>query len=260
MIILGLAGLAGSGKDTVADWFVKNKGFVKLSFADEMKRFVLKLFPHVTKEHLWGPSEMRGALVSTQLADGWGSITARFCDLIDAKEMGSLRSLNTWVESYHERTCATVREILQTLGTEWGRAIDPLLWVKDLYRRQVPEVMDPKWFGWKADWSAVDSAEKWGQDFNPVHGIVIPDHRFPNEVKHTQALRQLATPVDNRWLYPHVWRVARPGFEKAPVGGIQGHASEGGLVGVKFDLELDLPEGLHKVPFLLEAVYQRFLT
>lgn len=57
-MIIGLCGLAGSGKDTVADSLVLGHGYVKLAFADLMKRFCKEVFDF-TDEQLWGTSERR---------------------------------------------------------------------------------------------------------------------------------------------------------------------------------------------------------
>src|SRR5574340_974402 len=56
--IVGLMGKAGSGKDTLADYLVECHGFVKMSLADEMKRFAKKVFGF-TDQQLWGPSQYR---------------------------------------------------------------------------------------------------------------------------------------------------------------------------------------------------------
>jgi len=52
MKIIAISGLAGSGKDTAADFLVKNHGFCKISFADEMKRIVMRLYPKITNNDL----------------------------------------------------------------------------------------------------------------------------------------------------------------------------------------------------------------
>jgi hypothetical protein len=43
-MIIGISGLIGSGKGTVADFLVENRNFVKLSFADRLKDGVSTLF------------------------------------------------------------------------------------------------------------------------------------------------------------------------------------------------------------------------
>lgn len=47
MIVIGLSGLARSGKDSVADVLVREHGFVKMSFAAPLKRMVKNLDPIV---------------------------------------------------------------------------------------------------------------------------------------------------------------------------------------------------------------------
>lgn len=56
-MLLGISGLSGSGKDTVADMLIKHR-FAKISFADEMKRFLAKLYDW-DYDTLWGSSENR---------------------------------------------------------------------------------------------------------------------------------------------------------------------------------------------------------
>ena len=60
-MIVGITGLAGSGKDTAADFLVKNHGFVKVALADVLKRACKEFFAF-TDEQLWGPSEKRNAI------------------------------------------------------------------------------------------------------------------------------------------------------------------------------------------------------
>jgi len=59
-MIIGLLGQAGSGKDTVADFLVRDHSFVKVALADPLKRICRDVFDF-TDEQLWGPSEKRNA-------------------------------------------------------------------------------------------------------------------------------------------------------------------------------------------------------
>ena len=43
-MIIGICGLIGSGKDTIADYLVTNYNFKKLSFADKLKDSVATMF------------------------------------------------------------------------------------------------------------------------------------------------------------------------------------------------------------------------
>ena len=46
-MILALSGTARSGKDTAADYLVKNHGYVKMSFADPIREALYKLNPDI---------------------------------------------------------------------------------------------------------------------------------------------------------------------------------------------------------------------
>lgn len=44
VVLIGLSGRIGSGKDTVADYLVEQHGFIKLAFADSLKHVVNQLY------------------------------------------------------------------------------------------------------------------------------------------------------------------------------------------------------------------------
>jgi hypothetical protein len=46
-MIIGVAGYARAGKDTIADYLVEKHGFVKMSFAEPIKEALLKLNPSI---------------------------------------------------------------------------------------------------------------------------------------------------------------------------------------------------------------------
>jgi len=92
MKIVGIAGRAGSGKDTVADFLVARYGFTKVSMAGPLKSALATLgFPEPFDR---GDKE--------KLIEGFNF---------------------TW------------REAAQKLGTEFGRALDPDIWVKIMAQR-----------------------------------------------------------------------------------------------------------------------------
>ena len=150
--IIGLLGQAGSGKDTAAVYINRflNEGpharfrfktcVEKVALADPMKRFCQGVFQFTDKQ-LWGPSEER--------------------DRVDPRYTRS------------DGAPLTPRHALQTLGTEWGRACYPDVWI-DLAVRKAKE--------------------------RAALGIVtvITDCRFLNEARR---LRELGASV---------WRIVRP--------------------------------------------------
>lgn len=245
MMLVGLAGLAGSGKDTIADWLVKERGFVKLAFANEMKRFVLELFPKrpareelggyeigIDPDWVWGPSEKRGTLFYCDLAPEHDKACLKLIEKLQI-DIRHLESLIHWARGVP--WVATVREVLQTLGTEWGRNVDPLLWCKDTLNRQLRDVVKPEFYGWDPAWG----------DAPPriVKGVVITDVRFDNEA---QAIRDIGGVV---------WKIERG--VKTAAGGIPQHASENGVDPAICDVVLNTPEGLDKLAFFLHAIYSR---
>lgn len=123
MIVIGLSGRAGAGKDSVANHLVRRYGFVRFSFSDALYREVTLAFnledetllrDRATKEV---PSER---LMLCKCDD------IRFVDmarrLIDAdRDAGFLPA---------EHIPLSPRQILQWWGTEYRRRQDPNYWIK----------------------------------------------------------------------------------------------------------------------------------
>lgn len=112
-MIVGLCGVAGAGKSTAARALVA-LGYVELSLAAPIKRIARDLFGF-SVEQLNGPSSARNAI--------------------------------------DPRYGVSPRHVLQTLGTDWARAVDPNVWVRRLI---------------------ADASEH--------ERVVVPDVRFRNEV------------------------------------------------------------------------------
>ncbi len=255
--VIGLLGPAGSGKDLVADWFIEAHGFYKVAFADPIKRFAMKAFG-LDKEKLWGPSEARNHVFEVE--DSWWFETiGHFPDaaneiLNEVLEPGyrteGFLKLHDWLTELRKnyRSAISARVILQTLGTEWGRAVDDLMWVKYAHKvantlKTVPGMLysqEEGLFG-----------PKLSQLKHSVKGIIIPDHRFKNEVTETQKLGG------------YVIRLRRLEHEKKDeTVGIAGHRSESELKTIPdeaFNLVMEFPEGIEKVYNLLNLAYEEKL-
>ncbi len=243
--VLGLLGQAGSGKDLVADWLSEH-GYVKIALADPMKRFVMYAF-EFTHIQLWGPSQERNKEIpittswwfeaAARLPTAFGEILNRVLDG-QARVTGYLEMLNWFTQLRKDYPDAiSARVVLQTLGTEWGRTVDPLLWAKYVWK-QAAEISQG------ADYSQAIGLRTHRIPRRIPQGIAVPDHRFINEVETTQANNG------------YVIKLVRPGNSKtAP--GIQGHTSETEQQTIpndKFDLVLELPEGVENVYAVLEGV------
>ncbi len=135
-ILIGLVGLAFSGKDTVAAHLHRQHGFHRMAFADPLKEGLKTLFG-----------------------------------------LGDWNFTPENKESEIEWIGKSPRELMQTLGTEWGRTlIDRQIWCRHMERRVKPKLS---------------------------HGrpVVISDLRFFDE---------------HRLVHSHggqIWKVIRPGAE-----------------------------------------------
>lgn len=245
---LGLFGSAGSGKDLIADWFEK-RSFVKIAFADPIKRFVKEAFGFNTQQ-LWGPSEERNKEVPVD-DDWWFGVLAKWPVVFHQEILPHVLKPGTATIGFSKlsdlilqlnntyKTEISPRIVLQLMGTEWGRAVDPHVWIDYAYK-------------------CVDQIRT-GSPYSQVHGlgkgstqqaagVIIPDHRFHNEVVDTQQrggrvikLRRLSQEQTNKEV------------------GLAGHASEQAQKTIPndwFDLVLELPEGVEKVHGILEEVYK----
>jgi hypothetical protein len=175
MNIIGLSGLAWSGKGEAARVLVERFGFVKISLADQIKRICADVFGW-GGDRLWGPSEKRNA--PDPLWDG-----------------------------------LTARKALQQLGTEWGRAMHPDLWVRRTI--QNASVVLNGYATYHPDAGLTQA------DGTPPPGVVIDDVRFENEVA---AIRSVGG---------RVWRIDRPGA--GLTGSAGAHTSETGIVDLHVD-------------------------
>lgn len=127
-MIIGICGLIGSGKGTVADILVENHGFQKLSFADKLKDGVASVFD-------WDRDMLEG---DTDRSRIWREKTDEYW----TNETGF---------------DVTPRLILQLFGTDCMReGFFDGIWVS-LVKKQIIENPDTDW--------------------------VIPDVRFPNEMR-----------------------------------------------------------------------------
>lgn len=153
MNIIGITGYAGSGKDTVANILVRDHGFVKIAFADPLKRICKDVFDF-SDEQLWGPSSARNGE--------------------DKRYPRPLQSVPDSFQSY-----LTPRHALQQLGTEWGRACYENVWV-DYVLRVADRLANGKRH--EGNWYSAQEGIIFVGGLDRPKGIVISDVRFPNEV------------------------------------------------------------------------------
>jgi hypothetical protein len=248
--VIGLLGPAGSGKDLVADWLIE-KGFVKVAFADPMKRFVLRAFG-IDKERLWGPSEKRNEMFD--IPEAWwyeaiGHFGSAVEELIygvlpEGKRVEGYLKLHDWLTNLRKTytTRISARVILQTLGTEWGRSVEPLMWAD--YAFKVIDII--KTGNLYSQYTGLHSPRN-PREVSAYSGAVIPDHRFANEIAYTKNHGG------------HVIRLRRLANEKSSIDiGVVGHKSEAEHKEIPdklCDAVYELHEGIDNVHRLLEVAY-----
>jgi hypothetical protein len=150
MPIIGLSGPAGSGKSEAASYLYNEWGMVEFTLAEPIKEAI--------GEILWMEVE----------------------DLFD----------HGVKEEPIEGLDISPRRLAQTLGTEWGRALDPDFWLKILSRRL---------------------ASVYSFSY-PPRGIVISDVRFNNEA---------------RWIRERKGKIVLLSGRQKP--GVREHISEAGI-------------------------------
>jgi hypothetical protein len=157
--LIGISGLAGSGKSTVADIILENPNYIAINLADPIKRFAMDVWGF-SEEQVFGPSQFRNAP------------DPRY-------ETSPGNFLNP-------------RLTLQTIGTQGVRAIDDNAWIR--YAIRVAKTLleaKPKEYCYSSKNGLDSYIEQCPQgEFEriegfpaKVFGVVIGDCRFRNELK-----------------------------------------------------------------------------
>lgn len=210
MRLLGISGLAGSGKDTFAS-YLRLLGATNVALADPLKQ-IAKAVYDFTDEQLWGPSAERNKPDPRYPRNH----TFHGNDLVCACcgwDGGSLvRDGSSPPPCY-----LTPRYVLQLLGTDWGRECYPDTWVEKCVRtaRQLLTNHRAR-YSFKTGLYTVPESRDWDSENEVEAGrvklVTVSDVRFRNEVLTIQKAGG------------KVVRVKRPG---AGLGGAAGlHPSE----------------------------------
>jgi hypothetical protein len=146
-LIIGVSGVAGSGKDTFASVYKERdeKTVFIVALADPIKRTAKMIFPEIPDDYLWGPSENRE--FPTAYLDGSGKPL-------------------------------TARKILQRMGTDFARDLCPDTWLLHM-KKAVSRLESDDWTVYDKKVGVVTFTRT---ERNHAPTIIIPDVRFQNEV------------------------------------------------------------------------------
>ena len=210
-MIIGLCGVAGSGKSTVADFLVRDHGFVSIALADPIKRAAKDWFAF-TDRQLWGPSEARNEpdrryLVNAGYADAVAEQKRAYTFARQNGNDASAEEHLRLARSYAKEAWLTPRRALQVMGTEVGRSCYRNVWVEHAMR--VANQLLRKDYAQNEGVWRYSPYEGLFRDKNRNYtgfpeldnlplGVVISDVRFRNEVL---AIRDVGG---------EVWRLTRP--------------------------------------------------
>lgn len=166
-VILGLSGLAGVGKDTVAEMLVSKYHFCSVAFADPIKRAAMDWWDF-SEEQLWGHSKMRN------------EPDKRYSRLVPTFDEGDAFEANRYgLEDPMQKQHLTPRYVLQCIGTEIVRSLDEDVWLRYGLKVANQLLQQPSKLNYKKNIGIVKEKRK-----EPIIGVVISDCRFTNELEH----------------------------------------------------------------------------
>mgnify|MGYP001560938416 CR=1 FL=1 len=125
-LVLGLAGPAGCGKDTVADYLVTRYGYEKFAFSDALYREVTEAFG-LESEDLLRDRDTKE--VPTELLSLIRCSDLDFREVVE-RQLSILRTTRGMITLPSGVMHLSPRQVLQWWGTEYRRAQDPDYWVK----------------------------------------------------------------------------------------------------------------------------------
>lgn len=215
--LLGITGPVGCGKDTLADYLVKQHGFVRYGFADSIKGLLNKCFGWTNEQ--WNDRKWKESaqLLSRDTVDEFVSKYGR-------------------TPPQRPREAWSPRQLAQWLGTEAGRMTHGEdCWV-NVFERWYRAVANMRIQDQCAAAQKTEAAR--GIKMPPDFKVVIPDVRFENEAARIRQLGGI------------ILHLTRPGHGK-----INDHVSENGIIPQPTDYRLDNFGSIQDMFNLFERIF-----
>lgn len=205
--LIGLAGAAKSGKDTVAGMLVADANCVSIAQADPMKQLARITF-EFTDDQLWGESRELKEAVDSRFAtiSGWkramgmhhSAAANDWCKAVCPNGVDSALfrdRLTKWLADlqgeYYMKGGVSPRIVLQTLGTEFGRSIRQDLWSEMTIGTAKSLLSTPNLAYSRERGTYLSKVAIPTPDF-----VLISDVRFRNEVINIKAVGGMVIKID----------------------------------------------------------------
>ena len=165
-MVIGLAGYAGSGKDAIASWLVKQHGFTKLAFADPLRDIMEAMNPVVGDFTRTPPVRYRDA-VGIYGYDEAKRLYPEMRQLMQRLGAAArdIISTDVWIQALDERVIDTFGPVVITDV----RYYNEMAYIKEL-GGMVFRILRPG--------TGPDGHESEAQEF-PVDGVVLNDESIP---------------------------------------------------------------------------------
>lgn len=187
--LVGIVGRAGSGKSEVGKILQEEFGVVPIALADPLKLLARTAFPEISERQLFGPSatreerveelearfDTRNAVSDTTIRLLRNFAETQFGASSDTAYTVSRRLLSLLNNKISEGAVPNARIVLQLLGTEWGREIDPNGWTKAALDTASQLLTGG------TDYDQATKQLTAQKDPRPCPGVSITDARFPQE-------------------------------------------------------------------------------
>jgi hypothetical protein len=190
LVVVGLNGKAGSGKDTVADALVAERGFTKMSFAEPCYR-ITKLLTAMNQGDLAAPFELFSLIL-----DLFGGPTkSPSLDVVTHVVLNDLPFLAKEHDLYTDMANnKKPRKFLQQMATEYFRAYNENIWADYLVRSlmnklraEIEEKMN------RIEQIELDESSRTSSKTDYLYQYVISDVRFENEIESLRRVCEIAS-------------------------------------------------------------------
>lgn len=176
--IVMFAGKKKAGKDTAGQYVAEKMGGQCIALSDPMKRFLMLAY-ELTEDQLWGSQETKETIITLPERPSAEALVDAFYEATEGaidEQLDDLgAALDKWARKLPPKT--TPRHMMQTVGTECVRSLDPDFWID--YGLNVAGDLLKGGKSYDRTTGVIDAPAN-------VNLVAITDGRFRNEVLPTR--------------------------------------------------------------------------